>query len=141
MVIKYNIDFRAIKRHYRRDNYGLTRMEQEAARRRLRRGLDILKLRVYNSSDKWDCIPKDYSYYFIGQLDLNQVGEFIKDLNERIIEREAKSKDNIEEEEVQLKYIGGMFYKQATWFRHINILTPFFFITNTTLIPYREQLI
>ena len=46
----------------------------------------MLKLRVYNSGDKQDCIPKDYSYYFIGQLNLNQVGEFIKDLNKRIIE-------------------------------------------------------
>ena len=46
----------------------------------------MLKLRVYNSSNKQDYIPKDYSYYFVGQLDLNQVGEFIKDLNKRITE-------------------------------------------------------
>ena len=63
----------------------------------------MLKLGVYNSSNKQDCIPKDYSYYFVGQLDLNQVGKFIKDLNKRIIEQEAKSKDNVEEEAVQLK--------------------------------------
>ena len=63
----------------------------------------MLKLRVYNSSNKQDYIPKDYSYYFIEQLDLNQVGKFIKDLNKHIIEQEAKSKDNIEEEVVQLK--------------------------------------
>ena len=61
------------------------------------------KLGVYNSSDKWDRIPKNYSYYFVGQPDLDQAGKFIKDLKERITEREAESEDNVEEEEVQLK--------------------------------------
>ena len=100
MAIEYDIDFRAIERHYRRDNCGLTRMEWEAARRRLRRGLDMSKLGVYNSSDKWDRIPKDYSYYFVGQPDLDRAGEFIKDLNEGITEREAESEDDVEEEAV-----------------------------------------
>jgi len=100
MAIEYNIDFRAIERHHGRDDCRLTRMEWEAARRRLRRGLDMSKLGVYNSSDKWDRIPKDYSYYFVGQPDLDRAGEFIKDLNERITEREAESEDDVEEEEV-----------------------------------------
>ncbi len=72
-------------------------MEWEAAQRRLRRGLHILKLGVYSSSDKWVRIPKDHSYYFGGQLELYYTAEFIKDLNERIIEREAESKDDLEE--------------------------------------------
>jgi hypothetical protein len=55
------------------------------------------KLGVYSSSDKWACIPKNHSYYFSGQLELHYTAEFIKDLNERIIEREAKSKDDLEE--------------------------------------------
>jgi hypothetical protein len=100
MATEYNIDFRAIERHYGRDDCGLTRMEWEAARRRLRRGLDMSKLGVYNSSDKWDRIPKDYSYYFVGQPDLDRAGEFIKDLNERIMEQEAGSEDDVEEEDV-----------------------------------------
>jgi hypothetical protein len=98
MSMEYNIDFRAIKRHYRWDNYGLTEMELEAARRKLRKGLNISKLGVYSSSDKCVRIPKDHSYYFGGRLELYRVGEFIKDLNEHIAEQEAKSEE-VESEE------------------------------------------
>jgi hypothetical protein len=95
--MEYNVDFRAIKRHYGRDNCCLTEMELEAAQRRVRKGLDMSKLGVYNSSDKWDRIPKDYSYYFEGQPDLDRVGEFISDLKERIAEQEAESEEDVEE--------------------------------------------
>lgn len=100
MSVEYNIDFRAIERHYGRDDCRLTEMEWEAARRRLRRGLHMSKLAVYSSSDKRVRIPKDHSYYFGGQPELYQAAEFIKDLNERIAEQEAESEEDESEEDV-----------------------------------------
>jgi hypothetical protein len=101
MSIEYNIDFRAIERHYGRDDCRPTEMEWEmeweAAQHRLRRGLHMSKLGVYSSSDKWARIPKNHSYYFGGQLELHYAAEFIEDLNEHITEREAESKDDLEE--------------------------------------------
>jgi hypothetical protein len=97
MSIEYNIEFRTIERHYGRDDCRPSEMEWEAAQHRVRRGLYMSKLGVYSSSDKWDRIPKDHSYYFGGQPELHYAAEFIEDLNERITEREAESEDDLEE--------------------------------------------
>ena len=70
MLIEYNIDFRAIKRHYRWDNCRLTKIELEVAQYKLRKGLNIPKLAVYSSSNKRVYISKEHSYYFSGRLEL-----------------------------------------------------------------------
>ena len=94
--MNYYLDYSRIERHYSWD-CRLTDMERRAARRRLRRGLDMSKIRVYSTSDKWICIPQDPLYYFSRRPELCEAAEFSQDLNECIMEQEAESEDDLEE--------------------------------------------
>ena len=66
------------------------------ARSNLIRGVKLLRLAVYSSSDKIAHIPYSYSF-FNKTLKLKLVIKFAKDLNKYIAKQEAKSKDDLEE--------------------------------------------
>ena len=64
------------------------------ARSKLIKGLYILRLAVYSSSDKIRYIPLNYNFFY-NKPKLKLAGKFYKDIDEYIIEQEAKSREEV----------------------------------------------